>query len=68
MEQSTTSACLFMQGIDAAGWTFDEDEYRRKILSRRKNRFRASLDWYREMGALDAADLDSIERLTSIGC
>lgn len=57
---------LFMHGIDASGWKIDEPEYQRKVLSRHKSPFRASLDWYQEMGALDPTDLVSIDHLTSV--
>lgn len=57
---------LYANGLDESGWTFDEEEYRREILSRNKGPFLASLDWYREMGAVDDADLASIRRLTDI--
>jgi hypothetical protein len=56
---------LFMRGIDQSGWLFDEESYKTRILSRKRSPFRASLDWYREMGALDDADLASIEGLAN---
>lgn len=55
---------LYANGLDEDGWKFDEEEYKREILSRHKSPFAASLDWYREMGAVDDADLTSIRLLT----
>lgn len=55
---------LYWSGIDEAGHRYNEEEYRRGILSRNRSPFHASLDWFREMGALDAADLKIIRSLT----
>jgi hypothetical protein len=55
---------LYWCGIDDSGHKYDEDSYRSEILSRSKSPFRASLHWYREMGALDDEDLSSIQTLT----
>lgn len=55
---------LYWCGIDESGHKYNEEEYRREILSRNRSPFRACLSWYREMNALDDADLASIETLT----
>jgi hypothetical protein len=55
---------LYWRGIDESGHKYDEEEYRRDILTRNRSPFRASLDWFREMGALDVADLKAVETLT----
>jgi hypothetical protein len=54
---------LYWCGIDGSGHKYKEDDYRADILSRSRSPFHASLDWYREMGALDAIDLASVETL-----
>jgi hypothetical protein len=55
---------LYWWGIDESGNKYNEDDYRREILSRHKSPFRATLHWYQEMGALDEADLATIANLT----
>jgi hypothetical protein len=54
---------LHFRGIDASGWKIDEDEYRRDVLSRDKHPLRASLLWFHEYGAINAADLTTADRL-----
>jgi len=54
---------LYWCGIDESGHKYKEDEYRVAILSRNRSPFHASLDWFREMGAIDEADVASVARL-----
>lgn len=57
---------LYWCGIDETGHNYQDDEYRQETLARNKSPFRASLAWYREMGAIDNADLESIDRLSGV--
>jgi hypothetical protein len=54
---------IFWNGIDESGQEYDEKEYRAKILSRNRSPFHASLDWFKELGAIDDTDLAIIQRL-----
>lgn len=54
---------LHFNGMDATGFTIDEAEYRRDVLSRDKHPLRASLQWFHENGALDADDVLTADRL-----
>lgn len=56
---------LYWNGIDESGHKYDENEYRRAILTRHKSPFRASLDWYKEVGAINDEDMSAIARLSS---
>lgn len=54
---------LHFRGIDASAWKIDEDKYRRDVLSRDKHPLQASLLWFDQYGAIDAADLATADRL-----
>ncbi|MDP9179063.1 MAG: hypothetical protein M3O61_15405 [Gemmatimonadota bacterium] len=56
---------LYLRGFDERGWHFDEEKYEREILSRKRSAFWSSIDWFREMGALDDTDVASIHQLAS---
>lgn len=53
---------MYLSGFDQAG-DIISPEYESKVLSRNSNVMHASLDWLKEMGALDEADLDCFTRV-----
>jgi hypothetical protein len=54
---------FFRTGFTGTTWTHDEQSYSRDVLSRSKNRFRASLLWLVDVGAIS---IEQAERLGAI--
>lgn len=54
---------FFTMGFDERGLILDEATYKRDVLDQHKSRLRASLLWLRDRGAIDDADIDSVDRL-----
>ncbi|HEY8652618.1 MAG TPA: hypothetical protein VIL87_05920 [Dermatophilaceae bacterium] len=55
---------FYRQGFDETGWQYDEEEYKRRVLSGApKDRFRASLVW---LGESEAIRLGQADRLHAV--
>lgn len=54
---------LYWNGFGEDGHRYDEEAYRREILTRHPNQLQASLLWFREFDAIDDGDLATIQRL-----
>jgi hypothetical protein len=53
---------FFLTGFDQSGWLYDEDEYKRHVLSRDpKSKYRASCAWLVEMQALTLEQVTALE-------
>ena len=55
---------FFCHGFDESGDKIDP-RYQSKVLSRNKSPVYASLEWLKEMNAIDDADIESFERIKS---
>ena len=53
---------FFTNGFDQSGFIL-EDHYNLKVLSKNKNRLYASLLWFKEMGAVDDADIAAFDAI-----
>jgi hypothetical protein len=53
---------FYRRGFDEHGWQYDEDGYKRQVLSRApKDRFRASLLWLIDSNAITLAQADRLD-------
>jgi hypothetical protein len=53
---------FFSNGFDQNGLILDE-KYKLEVLSKHKSRLYASLLWFKEMGAIDTADLETFDAI-----
>jgi hypothetical protein len=55
---------FYRQGFDETGWLYDEEEYKRRVLSGApKDRFRASLLWLVDSEAITLAQADRLDAI-----
>jgi hypothetical protein len=52
---------FYWRGFDETGMLYDEDAYKRRVLSKDKQRFRASLLWLVDAEAITLAQADRLE-------
>jgi hypothetical protein len=54
---------FYLRGFDESGYLYDEDSYRAQVLSRHKQKFRASLLWLVESNAITLAQADRLQEI-----
>ncbi len=54
---------FYLIGFDKTGYLYDEESYKSRVLSRDKQKFRASLLWLVEGGAITLAQADRLQEI-----
>lgn len=54
---------FYLQGFDETGYLYDEESYKSQVLSRDKRKFRASLLWLVDGGAITLAQADRLQEI-----
>ena len=54
---------FYFRGFDETGFLYDEERYRAQVRSRHRNKFRASVLWLVDSGAISLAQADRLTRI-----